>query len=186
MAVLAWAFDTLTEEGGASASAMPQQKKAADFIVQTRNGKLKGAELEQAPMYAAAALYGASSCRRISRHTPAGTFWSPCGRRDEVAGRPRRLLVTSRTSAWVVPPPKVVFYREAPEAERSKKLQCACAEWAAGTSQRVPSTGFGGGCGATRCFGRGWARVNRRARGLPRRRRMGAKWEALGKRLAYA
>ena len=40
------------------------------------------------------------------------TFWSPCGRRDEVVGGPRRLLVTSRTSSWVVPPPKVVFYRD--------------------------------------------------------------------------
>ena len=48
-------------------------------------------------------------------------FWSPCGRRDEVVGRLRRLLATSRTSSWVVPPPKVVFYRPrgAPEAERS-------------------------------------------------------------------
>ena len=43
--------------------------------------------------------------------TSEGTFWSPCGRRNEVVGGPRRLLVTSRTSSWVVPPPKVVFYR---------------------------------------------------------------------------
>ena len=40
------------------------------------------------------------------------TFWSPCGRRNEVVGGLRRLLVTSRTSSWVVPPPKVVFYRD--------------------------------------------------------------------------
>ena len=44
---------------------------------------------------------------------PEGTFWSPCSRRDEVVGELRRLLVTSRTSSWVVPPPKVVFYKEA-------------------------------------------------------------------------
>jgi hypothetical protein len=38
--------------------------------------------------------------------TRARTFWSPCGRCNEVVGGLRRLLVTSRTSSWVVPPPK--------------------------------------------------------------------------------
>ena len=30
------------------------------------------------------------------------------------------MLVTSRTSSWVVPPPKVVFYKEAPGAYTAK------------------------------------------------------------------
>ena len=64
------------------------------------------------------------------------TFWSPCGRRDEVVGGSRRLLVISRTSSWVVPPPKVVFYKEAPGVKRSERLYCSSAERAVGTSQR--------------------------------------------------
>ena len=55
-----------------------------------------------------------------------------------------------------------------------------------GASEHAPSAGFGGGCGAAGCFGRGWARVNRGARGLPRTRwrRVGAMWEVARKRLA--
>ena len=45
------------------------------------------------------------------------TLWSPCGRHNEVVGGLRRLLVTSRTSSWVVPPPKVVFFSDAPGAD---------------------------------------------------------------------
>ena len=37
-----------------------------------------------------------------------------------MVGGLRRLLVTSRTSSWVVPPPKVVFYKEAPGAYAAK------------------------------------------------------------------
>ena len=124
------------------------------------------------------AATGIYIARRFGRHAAdmmkwlggRGGCWSPPGH----VHRP----------GCMVPPPKEVFYREAPEAERSETLQCASAEWDVGTSQRVPSTGFGGGCGATGCFGRGWARGNREARGLPRRRRMGTKWEAARKRLA--
>ena len=107
--------------------------------------------------------------------------------RDEVVGRPRRLLVTSRTWSWVGPPPKVAmaFYREAPEDERAERLYCSSAAWADGTFQRVPLTGFGGGCSATGYFGRGGAHGNRGARGRPRRRRMGATQEAVGKRLSW-
>ena len=55
------------------------------------------------------------------------TSWSPCGRRNEVVRGLRRLLVTSRTSSWVVPPPKVVFYKDAPECLRSERLYCSSA-----------------------------------------------------------
>ena len=74
------------------------------------------------------------------------------------------MLATSRTSSWVVPPPKVAFYREAPEAERSERLQCASAEWAVGTStsRRGPSTGFGG----VRVKVRARARIRARRREL--------------------
>ena len=37
-----------------------------------------------------------------------------------MAGGLRRLLATSRTSPWVVPPPKVVFYRGAPGASAAE------------------------------------------------------------------
>ena len=47
-----------------------------------------------------------------------------------------RLLVTSRTPSWVVPPANVVFFRDAPGAERSERLYCSSAAWAIGTSQR--------------------------------------------------
>ena len=112
------------------------------------------------------------------------TCWSPCGRRDGVVGRPQWLLVTSRTSSWVLPPPKVVFFREAPEAERAERLYCSSTAWADGTSQRRFSTRFSGGCGATGRFSHGRARGDQGARGRPRRRRMGAMWEALGKHIA--
>ena len=66
----------------------------------------------------------------------ARALWSPCGRRDEVVGGVRRLLVTSRTSSWVVPPPKVIFYKEAPGVNRPERLYCSSTERAVGTSQR--------------------------------------------------
>ena len=46
------------------------------------------------------------------------------------------MLVTSRTSSWVVPPPKVVFYKDAPECLRSERLYCSSTEGSLGTSQR--------------------------------------------------
>ena len=46
------------------------------------------------------------------------------------------MLVTSRTSSWVVPPPKVVFYKDAPECLRSERLYFSSAEGSLGTSQR--------------------------------------------------
>ena len=64
------------------------------------------------------------------------TFGSPCGRRNEVVEGLRRLLITSRASSWVVPPPKVVFFRDAPGAEHPERLYCSSAGWAIGSSQR--------------------------------------------------
>ena len=56
-----------------------------------------------------------------------------------MVGGLRRLLVTSRTSSWVVPPPKAVFFRGAPGVKRSGRLHCSSAERAVGTSQRKVS-----------------------------------------------
>ena len=85
-------------------------------------------------------LWQVTSARREIQPTCAlilkETFWSPCGRRNEVAGGLWRLLVTSRTSSWVVPPLKVVFFRDAPGAKLSERLYCSSADWVIGTSQR--------------------------------------------------
>ena len=112
------------------------------------------------------------------------TFWSPCGRRNEVVGGLRGLLVTSRTSSWVVPPPKVVFYTDASSAYARKGCTARAPRVLSDRPSVETSTGFGGGFRATGCFVRGWAQGGQGARGLPRRRRLGARWEAFGKRLA--
>ena len=76
------------------------------------------------------------------------TFWSSCGRHNAVVGGLRRLLVTSMTSSWVVPPPKVVFFRDAPGAEHPERLYFSSAEWEIGSSQRG-------------VFNRVWRRIRR-------------------------
>ena len=65
--------------------------------------------------------------RLFGRHAADAMKWS---------GGARRLLVTSRTSPWAVPPPKVVFCKDAPGDTRSERLYCSSAERAVGTSQR--------------------------------------------------
>ena len=83
----------------------------------------------------------------------------------------------------MVPPPKVVFYKDAPSAHAHAREGCI-ARAPRVLSDRPSgetSAGFGGGFRATGCFGRGWAQGGQGARGLPRRRRLGARWEALGK-----
>ena len=94
------------------------------------------------------------------------------------------MLVTSRTSSWVVPPPKVVFYRDVPGAYAAKGCTARARSVLSDLPSVESSTGFGGGFRATGCFVRDLARDDRGARGQPRRRRRGAMWEALGKRLA--
>ena len=117
---------------------------------------------------------GSSAIRICVSSRASGTFWSPCGRRNEVVGGLRRLLVTSRTSSWVVPPPKVVFYRDASSAYARKGCIARAPRVLSDRPSAETSTGFGGGFCATGCFGRGWAQGGQGARGLPRRRRLGA------------
>ena len=87
-------------------------------------------------------------------------FWSPCGRRDEVLGRPRALLVTSGISPWVVPPPKSGLLQGC-----TAPCMHSGAEWAIGTSRCwAPSRVRGIRRGRPVCS-RGWARGNQGARG---------------------
>ena len=109
------------------------------------------------------------------------TFWSACGRRDEVVGGPRRWQAASGTSSWMAPPLK----GSSTGAVCRGLRESACrATSVLRVSSAESSTGFGGGFSAAGCFGCGWARGYQKARGLPRRRRMDTRWEALGKRLA--
>ena len=113
-----------------------------------------------------------------------GTFWSPCGRRNEVVGGLRRLLVTSRTSSWVVPPPKVVFYKDAPECLRSERLYCSSAEGSLGTSQRGVFDRVRRRIPRDRLLrSRSGASQSGSSRSTTPSRRS-ATWEAVGKRLA--
>ena len=121
---------------------------------------------------------------RIHPHSPAAATThtkqcpgtpGPCGCARGIFGRhaagavkrsggARRLLVTSRTSAWVVPPPKVVFYKEAPGAYAAKGC-IARARSALSERSSKPSCG---GCGAAGRFIRDLAHENRGARGRSR------------------
>ena len=79
------------------------------------------------------------------------------------------MLVTSRTSSWVVQPPNLVFYKDA--LKYAPKGRIARAQRVLSRRPSAESsTGFGGGFDATGWFVCVRAHRNRGARGLPRRR----------------
>ena len=62
------------------------------------------------------------------------------------------MLVTSRTSSWVVPPPKVVFHKDAPSACAPKGCTARARRALSDRHSVASSTGFGGGLRATGYF----------------------------------
>ena len=62
------------------------------------------------------------------------------------------MLITSRTSSWVVPPLKVVFYKDASSAYARKGCIARAPRVLSDRPSVASSTGFGGGLRATGCF----------------------------------